>query len=54
MVFSDDVDDSRAIVNVYVPSEIISVVEDTLVDFSIPILDEVHISSENNNDVVNA
>jgi len=30
-VFSDDVDDSRSVEDVYVPSEITSVAEDTLV-----------------------
>jgi len=40
---NDYVDDLRIVGNVYVPSEVTSVVEDILVDFSIPILDEVQI-----------
>ena len=42
---NDDVNDSRAIENVYVPSEITSVIENTLVDFSTLINDD-HVSSE--------
>ena len=49
---SDDVDDSRIVDDVYVPSEITSVVFDTLVDSSTLILDEVHASSEGTSDVV--
>jgi len=47
---SDDVDDSKVIEDVYVPSKIISVVEDMLVDSSTPILNEVHVSSEDTSD----
>jgi len=39
---SEDVDDSRSVEEVYVPSESTSVVEDTLVDFITLIFDEVH------------
>ena len=48
---NDFVDDLRIVGNVYVPSEVTSVVEDILVDFSIPILDEIHDSSEGTSDV---
>jgi len=48
----DDVDDSRVVEDIYVPFEITSVVEDTLVDFSTPILDKVHVSSVSITDVV--
>ena len=44
IVLSYDVDDSRVIDDVYISFEITSVIEDTLVDFSTPILVEVHIS----------
>jgi len=43
IVRSDDVDDSRVVKNIYVPSEIIV---DTLVDPSKSILNEIHISSK--------
>lgn len=42
IVYSDDVDDSMVVEDVYVSSEITSVVEDILVDSSAPILNEVH------------
>jgi len=48
----DDVDDSRVVEDIYIPFEITSVVEDTLVDFSTPILDKIHVSSMRTNDVV--
>ena len=48
---SDDVDDSRVVEDVYVPFEIISVVDNTLVDPSTPTLDEVYISFEDTSDV---
>ena len=51
---SDDVDNSRAVEDVYIPFEITSVAEDILVDLSIPILDEVHVSSEGTTDIVDA
>jgi len=40
---NDDVDDSRVVEDVYVSSEITSVIEDTLVDSSTLIFDEIHI-----------
>jgi len=40
-----NINDSRVVENVYVPSEITSVNENTLVDFSTLILDD-HVSSE--------
>jgi len=46
IVSSDDVDDSRVVEDIYVLSEINSVIEHTLVDFSSLILDEVHVSSD--------
>jgi len=42
-VRSDDVDDSRVVEDVYVPSEITSVIANTLVDSSTPSPDEIHI-----------
>ena len=48
---SDDVDDSRAVEDVYIPHKITSVVEDTLVDSSTLILNEIHVSSEGRSDV---
>jgi len=45
---SDDVNDSRIVEDAYIPSEITSVIENTLVDSSTPILDEVHVSFESN------
>jgi len=51
---TDDVDDSRIVEGVYIPSEITSVVEDTLVDSSTLILDEVNVSSEDTSDIVDA
>ena len=50
---SVDVDDSRVVEDVYVPSEITSVVDDTLIHFSTPILNEIHVSSESISDAVN-
>jgi len=50
IVLSDDVDDSRSVEDVYVPSEITSVVEDTLVDSNTLILDDVHASFEGTSD----
>jgi len=52
IVRSDDVDDSKVVENVYVPFEIISVIENTLVDSSPPILDEVHVFFEGISNVV--
>ena len=49
---SGDVDDSRVIEDVYVCSEITSVVKDTLVNSSTPILDEVHVSFEDTSNVM--
>ena len=49
---SDDVDDSRVVGDIYIPSKIISVVDDTLVDFSTLILNEVHVSSESTSDIM--
>ena len=40
---SDDVDDSKVVENVYVPSKTASIIEDTLVSFDTLIIDEVHI-----------
>ena len=54
IVSSNGVDDSRVVEDVYVPFEIISVVEDTLVNSSTPIIDEVHVSSEGTSDVEDA
>ena len=51
---SDDVDDSRVVEDVYVPFKLTSVVEDTLVYSSTPILNKVHVSSEGTSDVVDA
>ena len=48
---SDDVDNSRVVEDVYVPSEIISVVDNTLVDPSTLTLDEVYVSFEDTSDV---
>ena len=48
---SDNVDHSRVGENVCVPSEITSIFEKTLVNFSTPILDEVQVSSEGTIDV---
>ena len=42
---SDDVDDSRVVEDVHILFKITSVTEDTLVDFSTPIIDEIHVSS---------
>jgi len=53
IVPSDNVDDSRVVENVYVLSQITSIIEKTLVNFSILILDEVHVSSEGTIDVTN-
>ena len=47
---SDDIDDSRVVKDVYVPSDIISVVEDS----SITTLNEIHIFFEGISDVVDA
>jgi len=51
---SDDIDDSRVVEDVYVPFKLTSVVEDTLVYSSTPILNKVHVSSEGTSDVVDA
>jgi len=44
-VLSDNVDDSKVVEDVNILPEITSIVEDTLVDFGIPIIDELHVSS---------
>ena len=54
IVHSDDVDDSRIVEDVYIHPKSTSVVEDTIVDSSFPILDEIHVSSECSSDVVGA
>jgi len=51
IVPSDDVDDLRVVEDVYVPSEITSVFEDTVVDSSTLSLDEIHISFEGTSDM---
>ena len=50
---NDDIDDSRIIEDAYVSFEITSVTEDTLVDSSTLILEEVHVSCGGSIDVVN-
>ena len=47
---NDDIDDSRVVKDVYVPSDIISVVEDS----NITTLNEIHIFFEGISDVVDA
>ena len=49
---SDNVDGSKFIKNVSILLQIISIVEDKLVDFGTPIIDEVHMSSDSTSDDV--
>jgi len=51
-VSSDNVDDSKIVKDVNILLEITSIVEDTLVDFSTPIIDEVFVSSDSTSDDV--
>jgi len=52
-VSSDNVDDSKVVEDVNILHESNSIVEDTLVDFGTPIIDEVHVSSDSTSDDVN-
>jgi len=51
-VLGINVDDLKVIEDVNILPEITSIVEDTLVDFGIPIIDEVHVSSDSTSDDV--
>ena len=49
---SDDVDDSKVVEDVHVPSKTVSIIEDISVDSNTLIIDEVHMSSDSiTNDV---
>jgi len=50
IVFNDNVDNSKVVEDVNILSEITSIVEDTPVDLSTPIMDEVHVSSDSTSD----
>ena len=44
---SDDVDDSRVVEDIYVPSELASIDEDLLVNYSTPKPDDIYIHEDN-------
>ena len=49
---TDEVNDSKVVGNVQVPPKIVNIIEDITVDSDTPIIDEIHMSSDNaNNDV---
>ena len=48
---SDDIDDSKVVEDVHVHSEISGIVEDSLVNLGIPIIDVSHVPSAGINDV---
>jgi len=49
-VTSDNIDESKVVEDVNILLEITSIVRDTLVDSSTPIIDEVHVSSDSTGD----
>jgi len=49
---NDDVDDSKVVEDVHIPSKTASIIEDISVGFITPIIDEVHMSSDGTNDDV--
>ena len=50
---SDDVDDSKVVEDVHVPSKTASIIEDIAVDFDILIIEKIHMSSDSISDDVN-
>jgi len=52
-VSSDDVDDSKVVEDVHIPSKTASIIEDISVGFDTPIIDEGHASYEGTSEVVN-
>ena len=52
-VSSNDVDDSKVVEDVHVPSKVANIIKDITVDFGTPIFDEIHVSSVSTSDDMN-
>jgi len=52
-VSSNDVDNSKVVEDVHVPPKTASIFKDITVDFSTPMFDEIHVSSDSTSDDLN-